>query len=152
MRPIMWTVIGALLGALLGVLLMGCSVDPASVSVVDQRVALSPRIYPAQMLAIIDADTYVLDIVLGWRLRLVERVRLSSTSCPEKNTVAGKLAIEHAQGLVREGQFVFLKTTVFDNEKYGRTLGEIYLENGQTEVGATLVREGVCRPPDGKKG
>jgi micrococcal nuclease len=48
--------------------------------------------YTARLVRVIDGDTYVLDIDLGFHVHTEQHVRLLGIDCPEKNTPAGRSA------------------------------------------------------------
>ena len=52
--------------------------------------------YRAGLVRVIDGDTYVLDIDLGFHVTVREHVRLWGIDCPEHNTAAGRAAIAFA--------------------------------------------------------
>jgi micrococcal nuclease len=53
--------------------------------------------YDATLVRVIDGDTYVLDIDLGFCVHVIEHVRLRGIDCPEAGTAAGRAATAFAQ-------------------------------------------------------
>lgn len=53
--------------------------------------------YRGALVEVIDGDTYVLDLDLGFHVKLRVHVRLLGIDCPEKNTHAGRAAKAFAQ-------------------------------------------------------
>lgn len=54
--------------------------------------------YRAVLVRLIDADTYLFDLDLGFHVTIRERVRLLGANCPERNTAQGRAAIAYATG------------------------------------------------------
>jgi micrococcal nuclease len=99
---------------------------------------------------IIDGDTVDLDIDLGFRITLSQRVRLKGINAPEIRTLnteekeKGLAAKEWLQKeLSREGEWV-IETTKED--KYGRILGTLYLVGDPVTVNERMLNEGVADP------
>jgi micrococcal nuclease len=86
---------------------------------------------PARVVRVVDGDTIVLDLDLGWRTwRLGERCRLAGINCPEMNTddgVRAKVFVEML--LLSVGSQVMFTSHSLD--KYGRPLGHVKLADGR---------------------
>jgi micrococcal nuclease len=82
---------------------------------------------PATVTRVIDGDTLVCDLDLGWGIWVHERrVRLAGVNCPEMDTPEGLAAKGFVEELVREhGRRITVISHSLD--KYGRVLGEVYL-------------------------
>ena len=88
--------------------------------------------YMAKVLKVVDGDTFDVMIDLGFNVHHKARVRLHGVNTPESRT---KDAAEKALGLkakaftsdwlTRHPQ-IFIKTIADANEKYGRTLAQVY--------------------------
>jgi endonuclease YncB( thermonuclease family) len=112
---------------------------------------LTLRIVPGRVVGVIDGDTLLVDIDLGWRLwRHREPVRIANISCDEKHTPAGRAARSYADELIIQGQGCELHVLKWQ-EKYGRTLGLVTINGGQ-DFGGLMIQGGHARPGDGKKG
>lgn len=85
---------------------------------------------PARVLRVVDGDTVVLDIDLGWRVwRHDEHVRVAGLWCPELREPGGRKAKEYASWLLPIGLDVF----VVSHQVYSlqRSVGEIVLSDGR---------------------
>lgn len=82
------------------------------------------RDYPAQVIRVIDGDTLVASVDLGFNLRLVESVRLSNVMAPEMNQSGGPEAKKALETLTL-GRQIIIRTGRRERDKYGRILAEI---------------------------
>ena len=96
-----------------------------------------------QVLRVVDGDTMVVSIDLGFDLTLTQTIRIKGINAPETRTTALK---EKARGLAAkafaetwlQGKRLLVKTT--KDDKYGRMLGDfICTETGATFAEAMLV-------------
>lgn len=105
---------------------------------------------PATVKRVIDGDTLVCDLDLGWGVwQHDRRVRLAGVNCPEMNTPAGELARKFVIDLLTDCRW---EVTVVSHslDKYGRVLGEVRLgENEVTNLSALLLAEGHAVPMRG---
>lgn len=85
--------------------------------------------YAAKLLRVIDGDTIVVNVDLGMRISTEITVRLMGINAPELNTEAGK----NARAFVRtlNAEQVVVKTHKDPKDKYGRWLGEVFI-NGES--------------------
>jgi endonuclease YncB( thermonuclease family) len=78
-----------------------------------------------------------------------ERIRLYGINAPEKNTEPGKVSLGYVRSLLSTGTCIMLQTFRVKQrtkqEKYGRYLGIIFLEDG-TNLNDELVRRGFAVP------
>jgi micrococcal nuclease len=96
---------------------------------------------------VVDGDTVVLDIDLGFHLKLEARpVRLAKINAPELHEPAGKIAADYVHDLLPAGKQVTLESHSLD--KYGRILGSIGLPDG-FDLATMLLGEGYASPWDG---
>ena len=93
--------------------------------------------YVAKVNRIIDGDSIVLDIDLGFNTWLNNQsIRLHGIDTPETRTrdlvekQQGFLAKDRVLGLISPGDTVIIKTVLDKHEKFGRILGQIELKNG----------------------
>ena len=112
-----------------------------------------PYTYWATLVRVIDGDTVVLNIDLGFNVTLTDaHMRIYGINCPEKNTEAGQDALRYAKewaaadtayNIVKEKQY---KVTVQSNkkDKYGRILGELFYAN--ESLGEVLLKAGKAKP------
>ena len=96
-----------------------------------------------QVLRVIDGDTMVVSIDLGFNLALTQTIRVKGINAPEARTTNLE---EKARGLAAkafaeawlQGKRLLIKTT--KDDKYGRMLGDfICTETGTTFAEAMLV-------------
>jgi len=96
-----------------------------------------------QVLRVIDGDTMVVSIDLGFDLTLTQTIRIKGIDAPEIRTTDLK---EKARGIAAtafaatwlQGRHLLIKTT--KDDKYGRMLGDfICTETGTTFAEAMLV-------------
>jgi len=103
----------------------------------------------AELLRIIDGDTFVLSIDLGFGIWVRQHVRLSGLDTPEvRGTerlagkfVTGKLA-EYIGGRVN----CVLSSKEFTTGKFGRCLGEIFFDN--LSINQWLLEQGLAWEAD----
>jgi endonuclease YncB( thermonuclease family) len=91
--------------------------------------------FTARVINVHDADTIV--VLLNAR---PVTLRLKGINCPETGEAKGLIAKKQAQEAI-QGKMVRLKT--FGKDKYGRTIADVYLENGKL-VNQELVLSGNC--------
>lgn len=105
---------------------------------------MEPYIYKAFISRVIDGDTYIAKVELGFNLTLKCRIRLSGVNTPEVRGDEKELGMpiaDHVRNLI-EGQWVILKSTN-KADSFGRWLGEIiFLNEGETvNLGEALLEE-----------
>jgi endonuclease YncB( thermonuclease family) len=89
---------------------------------------------------VIDGDSCVLDLDLGWQIWLVNRViRLAHMNAPETATDAGKAAKAFAATLLPVDAPVQVVSHSLD--KYGRVLASLTLPDGR-DFAATMIASG----------
>lgn len=85
---------------------------------------------PARLVRVVDADTLVLDLDLGWHVwRKDERCRLAGINAPELNTPEGVIARDWVVALLPG--FPMVAFTSHSLDKYGRPLGTVHLPDGR---------------------
>ncbi len=98
---------------------------------------------PAVIVRVVDGDTLVLDLDLGWKTwRLGERCRLEGINTPEINTPEGVAAADYVNRLVRPGDKITFASKCLD--KYGRPLGTITFPGGAT-LNDKLIQAGHAK-------
>lgn len=99
---------------------------------------------PATIVRVVDADTYVADIDLGWRVWMRDiRIRLAGVNAPEMSTPEGVAARAWAVNLLNSlmpvGDSGPLKVPVrvvsHSLDKYGRVLGDVFYDLDPTGAG-----------------
>lgn len=108
--------------------------------------------YRAKVNRIIDGDSIVLDIDLGFDTWINNQsIRLFGIDTPECRTrdldekARGLLAKTRVEGLLPVGDIVYIKTIKDKNEKFGRILGEI-INNDDININALLLEESLAAP------
>jgi len=103
--------------------------------------------YPATLHHLVDADTYDLDIDLGFSVRTTQRVRLLGLNTPEKNTVEGKTASAWVvDWFAQHGPDLVVQT--HRKAKYGRWLATVTAADGAC-LNTDLLEAGQAAPYDG---
>jgi micrococcal nuclease len=99
---------------------------------------------------VIDGDTVDLDIDLGFNISITQRVRLKDINAPEVRTLdleekakgfASKEWLE--KELAKPGEWII---ETFKEDKYGRTLGILYLVGEPVTVNEKMLNEGMAVP------
>jgi len=116
-----------------------------------------PYIYRVKkVIKVVDGDTIDADIDLGFDISLTKRVRLSGVDTPESRTTdlkEKKLGLESKEWLKHKLEFakdVLIKTELPDStEKYGRILGNLYINNGALSLNQQMIDEGYALAYDG---
>ena len=107
---------------------------------------------PACVIRVIDADTLVLDLDIGWglhkpqahcRLLGIELGQEVGIDAYERNTPKGKDAQDFVRRLLPLGTEVIFRSRELD--KYGRSLGTVQLPDG-TDLGQLLLAAGHAVP------
>ena len=116
-----------------------------------------PYIYRVKkVIKVVDGDTIDADIDLGFSISLEKRVRLSGVDTPESRTTDLKeksLGLEVKEWLKHklEGATdILIKTQLPDStEKYGRILGNLYINNEALSLNQQMIDEGYAWTYDG---
>lgn len=97
---------------------------------------------PATVVRVIDCDTIVLDLDLGWRVyRNDEHLRILGIDAPERGTMDGNAATAWARTVLPAGLRV--KVTSQAKPSFERTLGSITLPGG-SDFGELALHEGMA--------
>ena len=92
-------------------------------------------LYKAKIIDVVDGDTLILEIDLGFEVFKKQRVRLTQINAPEMKTVAGKKSYQYLRDLCARIELVAIKTNKVDI--YGRFLGDIFYLEGPLKQGVT---------------
>lgn len=97
--------------------------------------------YDAELVRVIDGDTFVLDVDLGFYVRTRQHIRLAGIDCPEKNTPQGLAAALFATNwfALADNQ-VRLMTTARQEKSFDRWIGVITSAVMRAEGPADLAR------------
>lgn len=99
----------------------------------------------ATVVRVIDGDTLVVDLSLGWDIFTTVPVRLAGLNAREHNVPGGPEATDHLREVLPIGTAVVLQSLARD--KYGRALSVVLGPRG--EVNASLIAEDWAAPWDG---
>lgn len=112
-------------------------------------VDLSAREYPAMVARVIDGDTIVCKVDLGFGISLTEPVRIAGIDAPEKSTVAGSVVKRDLEVRLPSGTSVTLSTGSNERDKYGRIMGDLII--GGRSLAQDQIIKGHAKPYDGGK-
>jgi len=119
--------------------------------------------YLARILYIVDGDTLKLDIDLGFRCHIFDTVRLARLDAPETATFTVKGIDDPAKNYIMDKCPInsFCVVGITRQEKYGRWLGELYFQPGESDamkilqnprcLNDELLRQGFAKSYDGGK-
>lgn len=108
------------------------------------------RVYKAKVIDVYDGDTFDVEVDLGFKVTVKDRVRLRGVDAPEirtKDKKEKRKAVEsrdYVRGLI-EGKVVDL--SVYGYDKYGRVLGDVDI-SGESLSGL-MMKNGYARSYDG---
>lgn len=116
-----------------------------------------PYIYRVKkVIKVVDGDTIDASIDLGFDISLEKRIRLSGVDTPESRTTDLKekaLGLEVKEWLKHKlegAKDILIKTQLPDStEKYGRILGNLYINNEALSLNQQMIDEGYCWVYDG---
>ena len=106
--------------------------------------------YYATVLRIVDGDTVDVDIDLGFDIHVKHRIRLYGIDAPETRTrdleekKRGFAAKDRVVELCPVGTRLKVRTMKDTTGKYGRVLGELYLDDQPQSLNKMLVDEGLA--------
>jgi|TARA_R110000824_G_scaffold24927_5_gene87290 micrococcal nuclease len=109
--------------------------------------------YAAKLVRIIDGDTFVANLDLGFSTTRKETVRMSGINTPESRTRDleekrhGLAAKKVLSGLLKEASELVI--TVEDIGKFGRALGVVYADG--VDINTKLIDDGYAYPYTGQK-
>jgi len=86
-------------------------------------------VYKAIVERVIDGDTLLIRLDLGFQVCKVQRIRLAQVDTPEKDTKAGRKAFEYVRDTLAQADFVVVQTNKIDI--YGRYIGDVFYAFGQ---------------------
>ena len=111
-------------------------------------------IYKAEVVRVVDGDTVVVDLDLGFDVKMQQYLRLEGIDTPEIRTKdldekeAGFKAKEFVEKVLGEASAVYVQTT--KTGKYGRYLATIYYVPAGTalkeNLNQKLLDEGLAEP------
>jgi len=112
--------------------------------------------YKVKVVEVIDGDTIDVVIDLGFDIFTNKRIRLYGIDCPESRTSdlhekkLGIEAKEYLKKLLGNASNVIIKTLSTDAyEKYGRVLGQVYIDSSVISVNDLMISHGYAWSYDG---
>lgn len=106
--------------------------------------------FAAALIRVIDGDTMVFDIDLGFRILQTHSIRLEGLNCPEIHTPEGRDATAYADNwFTTNGPSVVLFTQQNPFDKYGRYLAKVVSPTGSC-LNTDLLATGHAVVWDGK--
>jgi len=104
-------------------------------------------VYNAEILRVVDGDTFLAKIDFGFKIFHENRFRLKDVNTPEtrgkKKTAKGLVVKKYVKDLI-EGKTFELET--FKKGRYGRYVADIYLKKGKKEpLSEHLLRKGFAK-------
>ncbi len=106
--------------------------------------------YRAQLVRVIDGDTYALAIDLGFDVTITRHIRLAAIDCPERGTAAGlQTTIAAARWFAQANGEVVIQSKHYD--RYGRTIATVTNPTAaEPDLAAYLLKQG-CHKWTGRK-
>ena len=103
--------------------------------------------YQASITRVVDGDTLVAEVDLGFEVRFTMPIRLYGINAPELKTPEGVKARQFAIDWLGAAAWVVTLRTVKDRtEKYGRYLGVIVCDTAKPSLNEALVASGNAVP------
>lgn len=100
---------------------------------------------------ILDGDTIVVDVDLGFRLKISNQLlRIKGINAPEKDTSEGVLSKAALEEYLPIGTELVFKSLEKDKDKFGRLLGDVYKISEEQSVSEYMICVGMAKPWDGK--
>ena len=102
--------------------------------------------YKALVIDVYDGDSITVELDLGFKIQFTAKIRLANIDTPE---IRGE---ERPDGLISKewvenkilNKWVIIKTNKDKTGKYGRYLGEIWLEGEEISINEQLINEGLA--------
>jgi endonuclease YncB( thermonuclease family) len=94
-------------------------------------------VFRVRVLEVVDADTLVLDIDCGFKIKKEERIRLAGLNTPELTTKKGKEAFQYIRDQLQKARGVIIKTEKVDT--FGRFIGHVFYSFEDDDVGAVFA-------------
>mgnify|MGYP000188654766 FL=1 len=101
-------------------------------------------LYKAKIIDVVDGDTLILQIDLGFDVLKKQRVRLTQIDAPEIKSAAGRASHRYLRDLCARIEEVAVKTNRVDI--YGRFLADVFYLEGAKKRGTTqgdIFRDGI---------
>jgi len=92
--------------------------------------------YKAYLGKVVDGDTLVVNIDLGFKVFIRQRLRLRGLDAPELGTKQGALAKKFLESRLQTCKFLIIKT--HGSDKYDRYLVDVFYQKGETDEEAVM--------------
>jgi micrococcal nuclease len=99
-----------------------------------------PYIYRGKVIKIVDGDTVVIQIDLGFNMTMIDSFRLYGINAPEMSTQAGKDTKLYLGYILPLNSEIVVQTHKDKREKYGRWLAKIFFND--LDINFELIRTG----------
>lgn len=105
-----------------------------------KRPAGGPFIYRAEVLKVIDGDTLLVRLDLGFQVLKDQRIRLAEVDTPGLKEDGGPEALEYVQTQMAKAKVVTIRTTKIDI--YGRYVGHVFYSFNEDDDWGNVFRKG----------
>jgi len=122
-------------GAIVGVIKKGKSYSFESVANLKELYT-----YKAYLEKVVDGDTLVVNIDLGFKVFIRQRLRLRGLDAPELGTKQGALSKKFVESRLKDVKFLIIKT--HGSDKYDRYLVDVFYLKGEVDEDA-VMKEGI---------
>lgn len=100
--------------------------------------------YKAFVERVIDGDTLVVEFDLGFGSRYSDTIRLKHIDAPELDTKEGRAAKRFVERRLAPCEFITIKSTRTQREKWGRYLGEVFFDDENQYLNQLLLDKGYA--------
>ncbi len=98
--------------------------------------------YEAVIDRVIDGDTLLVVIEVGFRIKVYDKLRLRGIDCPELGTPEGERAKRFVAGLLPAGSVIVLKSHKTRTDTYGRFVADVFFKTGENN-GDNIIPDGI---------
>ncbi len=98
--------------------------------------------YEAAIDRVIDGDTLLVVIEVGFRIKVYDKLRLRGIDCPELGTPEGERAKRFVAGLLPAESVIVLKSHKTRTDTYGRFVADVFFKTGQRNCD-DIIRDGI---------
>lgn len=98
--------------------------------------------YEALVDRVIDGDTLLVMIEVGFQIKVYDKLRLRGIDCPELGTPEGEKAKWFVAGLLPAESVIVLKSHKTRTDTYGRFVADVFFKTGQDNC-EDIIRDGI---------
>jgi len=80
--------------------------------------------FKAEVVRVVDGDTLILMVDCGFKTKTKQRLRLRGINCAELTTAEGRSIKDYVNTLLKQQEFVIIKT--YKDDKFGRMLTDVF--------------------------